>query len=1037
MRAIESRGSLAKRPGSLAGLTEARRQHLGQFFTPDELAAFLWRLAEPAFAKARRDDKTGRFAILDNSVGSGRLLQFADPKEHSLAGVDVDEEAIKKLIEVTQAAGFHSEFFAGGMEQIRPVGFNLGLINPPFSLHLESPTLEAYDCTTHGKYGPNTSAMSHAYALHQALDACQLVLAIVPRPYATQAAKDEGLRERLRAIIDPPPGCFREEGTEVSVSVLVFDSAKQVIDPLRLSVKSLSEVVPDLGLTLTTNRHYNPRLRPIGIEDEKPSITLSVTGDNTVRVVHDGRRIKLLFACGLTQAKVMNEVLEAPLTGNGMEGHRYPSRVHYMGQGVLDLEVHLAQDDPQASFDSFVKRIKAAGGKPKVYPGLLNYLKKRIRSDARARTPFRHTVYSPTGSALKKSSITGKARKTHLADPTVWGSALIKQGTEAEFRQVTEKGTTLFEYTIAGKSYRLGPDEVHQCFEVQDDAGAGWVVVHEGKSAAFPAVAANWRAMGKHLGLDAWLSWEYQFSDLVELSINPKGAVVAWDVGLGKARLAPALGLIRGARHTLIVVEPQLVPEMVREFILLGVPEDQWQVIHSVKDAKNLRALNIIAYNRLRMPINPAHPRRTIARLLRRRCGVVVADEGHLLRNPDTEQSRALAMLSPKRFYVLTATPAANYPRDVHALICRAAGDGTANQPYGFRGMYLDSAMRQSMYSAARGVDVFRDDFVSLEWCVNEFAEDNRTGAKREVPKIANLQKYRAMLAPHVLRRVHHEPEVAKYITIPEPTRKVVTLDWDPAHLAYYLKVAEEFRGIYMKMAQAAKLNGKKMNLIALLARIRAVQFACSYPQHHIKGIGNYSALTSKQRYALERLSQLAGEGKKTMLYADNPGVLELLARHLRERGFNPVVFHGKIDIDTRTQDLDENFRFGLSPHCLASLGVTQTGLNIPQASRVLFYNRAWTAKTEKQAGGRVLRPQQADDVMFEYLHLRGSIDEYQAQMVDFKYDSINAGLDWGTPEFEAEDFLHLDTILGRFCEDLENMYGCTGRELRQALVSA
>jgi SNF2 family DNA or RNA helicase len=391
-------------------------------------------------------------------------------------------------------------------------------------------------------------------------------------------------------------------------------------------------------------------------------------------------------------------------------------------------------------------------------------------------------------------------------------------------------------------------------------------------------------------------------------------------------------------------------------------------------------------------------------------------------------------MLSAKRKYVLTATPCANYPRDVHALICTTGGDGTAAQPWGFRGHYIDPVMTKTMSTATRGVDQFRSDFLTLEWSVNEFAEDNRTGAKREVPKIANLRRYRQMLAPHVLRRVHHEPEVAKYVHIPVPTRNVTTIDWDPEHLAYYLKIADEFRGVYLKMVADAKERGKKMNLIALLARIRAVQFACSYPQHAIKGFRPYTKLTSKQRYAIERMTELTRQGKKFILYADGPGVLELLGRHMRERNIETVMFHGKIDIETRTVQLDERFRFGDAPCLLASLGVTQTGLNIPQACVVLFYNRAWAAKTEQQAGGRVLRPQQVQDVLFEYLHLKGSIDEYQAQMVAHKQDAALAGLDWGTPEFDQEDFLHIDTILGRFCEDLAELHGCETHELREKL---
>ena len=46
------------------------------------------------------------------------------------------------------------------------------------------------------------------------------------------------------------------------------------------------------------------------------------------------------------------------------------------------------------------------------------------------------------------------------------------------------------------------------------------------------------------------------------------------------------------------------------------------------------------------------------------------------------------------------------------------------------------------MNFAKRGVDAFRSDYVSLEWITNEFKEDMQSGAKREIPRIANLPKF-------------------------------------------------------------------------------------------------------------------------------------------------------------------------------------------------------------------------------------------------------------------------------------------------------
>lgn len=69
------------------------------------------------------------------------------------------------------------------------------------------------------------------------------------------------------------------------------------------------------------------------------------------------------------------------------------------------------------------------------------------------------------------------------------------------------------------------------------------------------------------------------------------------------------------------------------------------------------------------------------------------------------------------------------------------------------------------MEYASRGVDKIREQFVCVDWCTHAFSESLREGAKREIPKIANVEDFRAWLAPHMKRRLAEEPEVAVYPT--------------------------------------------------------------------------------------------------------------------------------------------------------------------------------------------------------------------------------------------------------------------------------
>lgn len=311
LRHRHGRGTQMRRAASLAELHVMRAAHQGQFFTPNEVARTVWSLLEPVLtAPCDRE-----LHLFDNSIGTGRLLQFADPMRHTLSGVDTDAESVAALAEAATAAGFTSDLVTASMADVRPRprSYDIGLINPPFSLTLQSPHLVPYGCTTWGLYGRNTSALSHAYALHQALDACDIVVAVLFRSYARSLLLEAGPRSRLVALLHLPAGSFESANAQVDTSIAVFDRAirpdRTVIEQGLLRGKPL----PRLPLERSTRDKEHPRLRQRFIEDEGPTIHTPVTGNAQVRIAHCGRKLILKFSCGLVQAKVLNAVLQRPL----------------------------------------------------------------------------------------------------------------------------------------------------------------------------------------------------------------------------------------------------------------------------------------------------------------------------------------------------------------------------------------------------------------------------------------------------------------------------------------------------------------------------------------------------------------------------------------------------------------------------------------------------------------------------------------------------------------------------------------------------
>ncbi|MGX6564881.1 hypothetical protein [Cupriavidus necator] len=266
-------------------LHAARQRHLSQFFTPDAIARLKWDVVA-----AWRSNR--KVSVLDNSVGSGRLLQFADPARYSLFGVDVHEPTIAAVQQAIETAGFDGSFRHAGMEEIHPRRFDIALINPPFSTHLESPHLQPYDCTTWGRFGPSTSALSHEYALAQALEASQVVVALLPTTFVDKFANGRiahgepysDAARRVVGIFDLPANAFREEGAEVHTSIAVFARYRLRGAILRQPVQDLSTPLPKLELEWDERRYGEPKLAHQLLDDHGPAIRRPVTSQKRVRI---------------------------------------------------------------------------------------------------------------------------------------------------------------------------------------------------------------------------------------------------------------------------------------------------------------------------------------------------------------------------------------------------------------------------------------------------------------------------------------------------------------------------------------------------------------------------------------------------------------------------------------------------------------------------------------------------------------------------------------------------------------------------------
>jgi hypothetical protein len=394
---------------------------------------------------------------------------------------------------------------------------------------------------------PHSSTVSHAYALHQALDAASVVLAIFPSTYlkAIVSNPTPEMAGRFRAAITLPAGSFDEEGTAVDVGLAVFGcTVAGLALPRQLTLSRLDDSLPDLGLEIiTTTATREPRsLDPIEVQASSPTISGAVTGNRLVRVIKDGRKLGLRFACAAIHARVMNALLDDPVTP--VEGHRYPAGIKFKGQGWFDLQLYLAQDDPQAAFEEFLACIAAAGGDPCPDPSIQNYLRRAKRELQRTQTPFGHIVKGGVASGTD-TTLKATANRTRVLNPKQWGSPIIRAGDCIDLVPQAAGG---YEVTLGGMTHLLQELEIRADFTISNASAANeWREAYPSRLESFPELVKSIRTRMAQTGADAIVSWDYQLEDTIELRMGRAG-VPTWRMGCGKSRLAIAMCLMGGGR---------------------------------------------------------------------------------------------------------------------------------------------------------------------------------------------------------------------------------------------------------------------------------------------------------------------------------------------------------------------------------------------------------------------------------------------------------------------------------------------------------
>jgi len=402
------------------------------------------------------------------------------------------------------------------------------------------------------------------------------------------------------------------------------------------------------------------------------------------------------------------------------------------------------------------------------------------------------------------------------------------------------------------------------------------------------------------------------------------GGILADDMGLGKT--VQALCLLRREtqkyprRPNLIVAPTSVIFNWTRE-IERFTPGTNYLVHYGTRRTRDLRRLKKFHI----ILTTYGHLRRDISFLKDLDFNYVILDESQYIKNPNSETSKAVRLLSAGNRLALTGTPVENNTMDLWAQFAFINPGLLGDQNF------------------------FKETF------------------QRPIEKEQNVQvasSLRKLIFPFIMRRT--KEDVAK--ELPPKIENVIFSPMSEEQTKVYNKWRLSYRDSILKDIENQGVNKSKFKVLEGLTKLR--QIAC-HPQlvdsKYIDPSGKFDALT-------DMVDEIISEGHKVLIFSQFVQMLHIIRRHFDGRNTPYSYLDGSVrDRESAVDEFQNNEQIRIF---LISLKAGGTGLNLTAADYVIHYDPWWNPAVEMQATDRAYRIGQTRKVFAYKLISKDSVEE-------------------------------------------------------------
>jgi len=324
---------------------------------------------------------------------------------------------------------------------------------------------------------------------------------------------------------------------------------------------------------------------------------------------------------------------------------------------------------------------------------------------------------------------------------------------------------------------------------------------------------------------------------------------------------------------------------------------------------------------------------------------MILCDEAHRLKNPDTQWTRNIKRLKAKNKHIMTGTGFVNNPSEIWSLLNFLNKD------------------RWGSYWAFR--NYFCNDVISPQ------GFRIMIGLKKD--KVEEFRDLRKSLGPrHTMAKVHRG--------IKKPIETVHEVELG----AVQKKMYNEIKTVLQTMDQQG-ITLQSPNVLSQLNRLRQICVATPKVLNRTFQISANRMVydielvepSSKLDEVMTILGELDEPDQKVVVFSNFKDPLKLLERRLDKANIPYIHMEQHHSEGQRYKLWHDDFRSGDARVFLSTLALGGESINLSAAQYLIFLDRSWSPKDMMQAIGRVYRPGQEGAVEVIYINAKNTVDSY------------------------------------------------------------